>query len=202
MTRVIAWTLALVFVCQCNDKRGANGRGDAGGAMVGGTGGTDAGPPGGDAQARTGGTGGGGTGGAVGGTGGAPGGTGGAPSGTGGGVVGAGGGPGGATGDARGTGGVAGTGGSGGVGGGGAGGAGLACRACTPQQICLELVRPSGPTQDLSWRCAPNPCGAQPVSCACAAGACQDAAPGSTCQAIAVPGGAHVRCVGLASARP
>jgi hypothetical protein len=50
-----------------------------------------------------------------------------------------------------------------------------------------------GPLEQLTWRCATNPCGVQPVTCSCAGDLCQTIV--GLCQA-GVPGRSDIRCVG------
>ena len=103
-----------------------------------------------------------------------------------------------------GVGGVAGQGGTSGVGGGGRGAAGAgggggvtgSCSACSSGQLCLEVVTPMGPSQDVSYVCTTNPCGTQVLSCSCGASACQTEAPNSICQTSE---NADLRCVRMGS---
>lgn len=76
------------------------------------------------------------------------------------------------------------------------GGISGSCSACGSDQICLEVVTPMGPSQDISYLCTTNPCGTQTLSCTCGASACQTEAPNSICQTSE---NADLRCVRMGS---
>jgi hypothetical protein len=69
------------------------------------------------------------------------------------------------------TGGGAGSGGTSSTGGAGCGAdAGVA--PCGAGQVCVEKHHVAGPTETVSYDCAPNPCAAGTTSCTCAASLC------------------------------
>jgi hypothetical protein len=76
-----------------------------------------------------------------------------------------------------------GNGGSGGAGNGGmngAGGGSFACGdmnlMCDADQICVENIVYMGPTEEVTWSCADDPCAPGPLSCDCASQICGDGA--------------------------
>jgi hypothetical protein len=66
---------------------------------------------------------------------------------------------------------------------------------CADGEICLNVNVSMGPRNTITTKCVANPCGTQPLACACAGTVCQDANPIVQCSQ-AEPGSGALGCVG------